>query len=60
MGLFSRKTAETLDSTAAALHRVGKKVAGEKGGRVGDAVASATLGRLRDLCHENCTCRKCC
>jgi hypothetical protein len=59
MGLFSRKTTETLDSAAGALHRAGRKVAGEKGGRAGDAVASSTLGRLRDLCKENCTCRKC-
>jgi hypothetical protein len=59
MGLFSRKTAETLDSAADALHRAGKKVAGEKGARAGDAVASTVLGPVRDLCHEDYTCRKC-
>jgi hypothetical protein len=49
MGLFSRKTAETLDSAADALHRAGKKVAGEKGARAGDAVASTVLGRPRPV-----------
>ena len=59
MGLFGRKTAETLDTAAGALHRAGKKVGGEKGGCAGDAVASGLFGRVRDLCNEDCTCRKC-
>jgi hypothetical protein len=55
MGLFGRKTAEKLDATAGALHRAGKKVGGEKGGRVGDAIATAALGPIRDRCDEDCT-----
>lgn len=55
MGLFGKKTAEKLDTTAGALHKAGKKVGGEKGGRVGDAVANATLGGLRRRCDADCT-----
>ncbi|MEU2789036.1 hypothetical protein [Streptomyces sp. NPDC007100] len=57
---FGRKTAEKLDSAAGALYRAGKKVGGEKGGRIGDAVASTVLGPIRDRCEEaNCTCPDC-
>ncbi|MEU7046001.1 hypothetical protein AB0A77_33775 [Streptomyces varsoviensis] len=59
MGLFNRKTAEALDATAGALHRAGRKVGGQKGGRAGDALATAALGPLHDLCHEDCTCKDC-
>ncbi|MEU2180559.1 hypothetical protein [Streptomyces thermolilacinus] len=58
MGL-RKKTAEKLDAAAGALHEAGRKAAGEKGGRVGDAIANATLAPLRGLCDTPCTCRKC-
>ncbi len=47
MGRFSKKTAEALDTTAAALHRVG--------GKAGDAVANATLAPIRSRISESCT-----
>ncbi len=53
--MFRRKAAEKLDTAAGALHRAGKKAAGETGGRVGDAVANATLAPLRRLSGEGCT-----
>lgn len=52
---LGRKTAEKLDSAAEGLHRSGKRVAGEWGGRVGDAVANVTLGALRRRCNTECT-----
>ncbi|MEW2415315.1 hypothetical protein AB0953_16590 [Streptomyces sp. NPDC046866] len=48
--MFGKKTAAKLDTAARALHQAGKKVAGEKGGRAGDAIATAVLGPLRDRC----------
>lgn len=57
--MFGKKTAAKLDAAAGALHDAGKKAAGEKGGRVGDAIANATLAPLRRLCDAPCTCRKC-
>lgn len=47
MGLFSRKAAEALDNTAAALH----KVAGDKG----DQVATTVLGPIRQRLDYDCT-----
>lgn len=47
MGLFSKKTAEALDTTAAALHKVG--------GKAGDAVANAALAPIRSRIAESCT-----
>lgn len=53
--MFGKKTAATLDTAAAALHETGKKIGGEKGGRVGDAIATAALAGLRARCNTNCT-----
>jgi len=53
--MFGKKTAAKLDSAAGALNRAGKKVAGEKGGRAGDAIATAALGGLRARCNTDCT-----
>ena len=47
MGRFSGKTAEKLDDTAAALHRVG--------GKAGDAVANAVLAPIRNQINTDCT-----
>lgn len=55
MGLFGRKTAEALDTAAGKLNRAGKKVAGERGGRVGDAIANVTMSGLRARCGVDCT-----
>lgn len=57
--MFGKKTAEKLDAAAGALHKAGKKVAGERGGRAGDAVATAALGGLRSRCNTDCTCKQC-
>ena len=57
--MFGKKTAEKLDTAAAALHKAGKKVAGERGGRAGDVIATATLGGLRSRCNTDCTCKSC-
>ena len=60
MGLFSsKKTAATLDSAAASLYRAGTKVAGETGGKVGDAIANATLGPIRSRNAHACTRSNC-
>jgi hypothetical protein len=53
--MFGKKTAAKLDTAAAALHDAGKKNGGKKGGRVGDAIATAALGGLRARCNTNCT-----
>lgn len=53
--MFGRKAAQKLDDAAAALHNAGKKVGGEKGGRVGDAVANATLAPIRSHIDTGCT-----
>lgn len=53
--MFGKKTAAKLDTAAGALHQAGKKVAGEKGGRVGDAIATSVLGGLRARCNTPCT-----
>lgn len=56
MGLFKgAKTAETLDSTAAALHRAGTRIAGETGGRAADALSTAVIGPIRDRNPHACT-----
>lgn len=56
MGLFSSKTTATaLDTAAAGLHKAGTKVAGETGGKVGDAIANATLGGIRSRLGHTCT-----
>ncbi len=55
MGLFSRKSAEALDDTAAAMHRAGTRFGGDKGGRAADTVASTTLGPIRSRIDEDCT-----
>jgi hypothetical protein len=50
MGLFKKTPAEkaaSLDATAKKLYETGKKVAGEPGGKVGDAVANAFLASFR-------------
>ncbi|MGW2920392.1 hypothetical protein ACWDBF_21375 [Streptomyces angustmyceticus] len=57
--MFGKKTAEKLDTAAGALHKAGRKVAGERGGRTGDAIATAALGGLRARCNTDCTCNKC-
>lgn len=56
---FGRKTAEKLDGAAAKLHKVGRKVGGERGGRAGDAVANVTIAPLRRRCGKDCTRRNC-
>ncbi|MDK1473641.1 hypothetical protein QNO07_09435 [Streptomyces sp. 549] len=53
--MFGRTTAKKLDAAAERLHDAGKRVAGDRGGRVGDAIATATLGPLRDRCNTPCT-----
>ena len=53
--MFGRKAAQKLDDTAAALHNAGRKVGGEKGGRAGDAIASAALGPIRSRIDADCT-----
>ena len=58
--MFGPKTAEKLDAAAGALNKAGKKVAGERGGRAADALASKALGPLRDRCDADCTCKRCC
>jgi hypothetical protein len=50
-----RGIAAASDTAAGALHRAGKKVAGERGGRVGDVVANAALGAIRAACNTSCT-----
>jgi hypothetical protein len=56
MGLFSsKKTAEKLDTAAATLHHAGTRIGGETGGRIGDAVANATLGPIRKRAPHACT-----
>ena len=45
--MFGRKAAEALDSTAAALNKVG--------GKAGDAVANAALAPIRSRINESCT-----
>lgn len=50
-----KKTAAKLDAAASKLHRAGKKVGGELGGRAGDAIATAALGGLRARCNVDCT-----
>ncbi|QTD96998.1 hypothetical protein [Streptomyces cyanogenus] len=57
--MFGRKAAEKLDSAAAALHRAGKKVGGEKGGRAGDALANAAIAPVRRHIDTGCTRGKC-
>ena len=52
---WKKTTAEKLDTAAGKLHRAGKRVGGETGGRVGDAIATAAFGRLRDACDTDCT-----
>ncbi|MFI1562176.1 hypothetical protein ACH4ZX_03780 [Streptomyces sp. NPDC020490] len=47
MGLFSRKAAEALDTTAAALTRVA--------GGTGDRVAAVVLDPLRSRLDSDCT-----
>ncbi|MBB1252916.1 hypothetical protein H3146_05980 [Streptomyces sp. OF3] len=59
MSLFNRKTAETLDAAAKKLNHAGKRVGGERGGRVGDAIATAALGPLRRRCDASCTHNDC-
>ncbi|MFF2502172.1 hypothetical protein ACFVTY_02065 [Streptomyces sp. NPDC058067] len=53
--MFGRKAAEKLDNTAAAMHRAGKKVGGERGGRAGDAVANAVIAPVRRQLDTDCT-----
>lgn len=55
MGLFGKNTAKKIDTAAKALHDTGQKIAGETGGRVGDAVASTVLGPIRSRCNTSCT-----
>lgn len=50
-----KTAAERLDDAAAALYRAGKKVGGEKGGRVGNAVANVTIGPIRNCFETDCT-----
>ncbi|GCD37968.1 hypothetical protein OEIGOIKO_05778 [Streptomyces chrestomyceticus JCM 4735] len=59
MALFGRKTAEKLDTAAGVLYRAGRKAGGEKGGRVGDAIATTVLGPIRDRCEDACPCKDC-
>jgi hypothetical protein len=53
--MFGKKTAAKLDTAAGALHDAGKKIGGDKGGRIGDAIATAALGGLRARCNTPCT-----
>jgi hypothetical protein len=56
LGLFSsEKSAKNLDSTAAALHTAGTKVAGTVGGKAADAIANAVIAPLRNLSPHACT-----
>lgn len=45
--MFGRKTAEKLDTAAAALYKVG--------GKAGDAVANAVIAPVRSRINEDCT-----
>lgn len=53
--MFGRKTAEKLDDAAAALHHAGRKIAGETGGRIGDAIANAAIAPIRNHVDTDCT-----
>lgn len=53
--MFGRKTAQKLDTAASALHKAGKKVGGNTGGRVGDAIANAAIAPIRSRIDESCT-----
>ncbi|MGW1143832.1 hypothetical protein ACWD6I_01965 [Streptomyces sp. NPDC002454] len=53
--MFGRKTAEKLDTAAAVLYSAGTKVAGDTGGRIGDAIANAALAPIRRHIDETCT-----
>lgn len=44
---FRKPTAKSLDAKALKLHETGKKIGGETGGRVGDAVANTFLAPIR-------------
>jgi hypothetical protein len=59
MSLLSRKTTATaLDTAASNLYRVGLRIAGPTGGKVGDALAGAVLGPVRSRIDTPCTCGK--
>lgn len=53
--MFGKKTAAALDSAAAKAHEIGTNLAGQTGGRIADAVATATLGSIRGHINEPCT-----
>ncbi|MFC8009138.1 hypothetical protein [Streptomyces cinereoruber] len=53
--MFGRKTAKKLDAAATALHNGGKKIAGQAGGRAGDAIANAAIAPIRSRINEDCT-----
>jgi len=55
MGLFSRTSAESLDSTAAKAYEVGVKFGGKAVGRVADAVSNAVLAPARRHIDQPCT-----
>lgn len=52
---MKKAIATKLDAAAKKLHDTGTRIAGEPGGRVGDAIANTTMGRLRSLCDTDCT-----
>lgn len=52
---MKKAIATKLDAAAQKLHDAGTRIGGETGGRAGDAIANATLARLRSLCDVDCT-----
>lgn len=51
---MGRRTEKALDATADGLHRVGVKVAGDRGARAAKTVSRAALGRHLEPCSEAC------
>jgi len=52
--MFGRKAAEAADSAASTVFRAGRAVAGEKGGRVANAITGTVLGRTHEQCSDAC------
>jgi hypothetical protein len=52
--MCGRKAANAADSAASAIFRVGRKVAGESGGKAANAVTGALLGRTQEKCSDAC------
>lgn len=50
------RIARVLDRIALALYAAGERIAGERGGRLADAVSDASMGPVRTLLAVPCTC----